>query len=338
MHLVELLAYRSIPAAGVSIGVTQRCPLHCDHCSTNSTMQSQQLPANILKQFVDTFELGDRPAIMALSGGEALLRPGLVTRLALSARRSGVRSSVLSGLFFAKHGDIPPAIDTAIRAVDHFSVSIDAFHEREVDRTHVFSVLSYCLDLGKSLSVHVMGVGADDPYIEEAVTAVRARFGRHIPMLVNTVSSFGRASGWLQRKNLANDNAASEANPCTMAAWPVVGFDGVVAACGNDHLIGRVPAHLRLGDIHTDSWQTIRTRVVERNMLRALRVFGPQYLSQRCASGQNGSRGYCDTCIRFTDNDGAFFDRVDELMQKQSMTQVEQEVTRIQQSFGTVNF
>ena len=101
MHLSELLSLRSIPAAGISIGITRRCPLSCAHCSTNSTMQSEQYPENIFTKFVNTFTEEHHPEIISMSGGEALLRPRLVQRLADISRGVGTRSSVLSGLFFA---------------------------------------------------------------------------------------------------------------------------------------------------------------------------------------------------------------------------------------------
>src|SRR5450631_489178 len=110
MHLVELLAWRNVPAAGVSIGLTRRCPLHCAHCSTNSTMTSEEHAAGMFERFVDSFNEANRPEILSMSGGEAMLRPALVRSLAEGARRVGTRSSVLSGLFFARQRRIPPAI------------------------------------------------------------------------------------------------------------------------------------------------------------------------------------------------------------------------------------
>lgn len=41
MYLSELLSYRAIPAAGISIGITRKCPLHCAHCSTRSSLDSE---------------------------------------------------------------------------------------------------------------------------------------------------------------------------------------------------------------------------------------------------------------------------------------------------------
>lgn len=297
MHLVEMLARRAVPAAGVSVGITRRCPLSCAHCSTSSTMQSEQSRPELFNRFVDTFTEASHPEFMAMSGGEALLRPALVKNLALKARASGTKSSVLSGLFFARKPGIPKSVKSAIDAVDHFSVSMDAFHEREVPRSNVFTVLNQLLDEGKHLSLHIAGESEDDPYLDDLVNLVQKRFGKRIPMMVNTLSPFGRAKTFFIQ-TASPSTKTVEASPCTMAAWPVVGFDGVVAACGNDNLIGRVPSHLRLGDIRIHSWADIRSRCVDNAMQIALRTYGPEYLQTKFGSqGKTSCKGYCDTCI-----------------------------------------
>lgn len=260
-------------------------------------MQSEQSRPELFNRFVDTFTEASHPEFMAMSGGEALLRPALVKNLALKARASGTKSSVLSGLFFARKPGIPKSIKSAIDAVDHFSVSMDAFHEREVPRSNVFTVLNQLLDEGKHLSLHIAGEREDDPYLDDLVNLVQKRFGKRIPMLVNTLSPFGRAKTFFIQ-TASPSTTTVEASPCTMAAWPVVGFDGVVAACGNDNLIGRVPSHLRLGDIRIHSWADIRSRCVDNAMQIALRTYGPEYLQTKFGSqGKTGCKGYCDTCI-----------------------------------------
>src|SRR6188508_1920112 len=134
LHLVELLALRPVPAAGVSLALTRRCPLSCAHCATRSTMSSEEGPAELFVGFVDSFGPDDRPEVLAISGGEAFLRPALVRELAERASLVGCRTMALSGMFWASERRIPPAIRRAIDALDHFSVSLDVFHELEVRR------------------------------------------------------------------------------------------------------------------------------------------------------------------------------------------------------------
>lgn len=342
MHLIEMLALRAVPAAGVSIGVTRRCPLSCAHCSTSSMPRSEQLPASILKLFVDTFSPDAHPHFMAMSGGEALLRPELVRSLACRARQSGTRSSVLSGLFFARNGRIPKPIQAAVDAVDHFSVSMDVFHEREVPRHHVFSILSILLDQGKHLSMHIAGLQEADPYVDQLVLQVRSRFGDRIPMLVNTLSAFGRAREFIVRLASGSESCnTAEPNPCTMAAWPVVSFDGVVAACGNDNLIGRVPEHLKIGDIRTDSWADIHARCTQGHMPKALRTYGPEYLRARFgaspAARLKSCSGYCDTCINLR-HDHVLQENVRIHFNKESTHSLSNSVTQLQLEMGAVGF
>lgn len=337
MHLIEMLAHRAVPAAGVSIGITRRCPLSCAHCSTSSTMLSEELPAEIFSRFVDSFSVQSHPRFMAMSGGEALLRPQLVKSLALKARESGTKSSVLSGMFFARQSVIPNKVKAAIQAVDHFSVSMDEFHEREVPRSNVFRVIRELLDAGKHLSIHIAGRDQHDPYPDELTSAVRRSFGDHVPMLVNTLSPFGRAKTFVIR-NRRSSKQESDANPCTMAAWPVVGFDGVVAACGNDNLIGCVPSHLKLGDIRVDGWQDIKTRCETQSLPMALRTYGPEYLLNRFdKSSTLCGGGYCDTCIQL-EKKIELRNAVTELMHSPGAVALSNAVVGLQVEMGAVEF
>lgn len=303
-------------------------------------MESEESPGDIFAAFVDSFSLECHPRFMAISGGEALLRPQLVKKLALRARNSGTKSSVLSGMFFAKKTTVPKPIHAAILAVDHFSVSMDEFHEREVPRSNVFAVLSNLLDCGRDLSIHIAGRNASDPYLDDLVKCIQQRFGNRIPMLVNTLSPFGRANTFMIKLPEKRVDKAGSKNPdpCTMAAWPVVGFDGVVAACGNDNLIGCVPSHLRLGDIRVDRWADIQARCKESPFLIALRTYGPEYLQRNFGEpGALSSIGYCNTCIRLHNN-VEMHKLVGEHMRRPSSRALGDAVVEMQVEMGAVAF
>ncbi|KIG18377.1 hypothetical protein DB30_00662 [Enhygromyxa salina] len=306
-------------------------------------MASEEHPAELFIRFVKTFTPDSHPQILAMSGGEALLRPTLVRQLAERAREAGTRSSVLSGLFFASSARIPPSILAAIRAVDHFSVSLDVFHERQVARADVFRVLDALLGEGVDLSLHIVGRSPDDPYLEDVIGDVRRTYADTIPMLVNLTAAFGRARAWLTRK-LPDRPAVIDANPCAMAAWPVVGFDGTIVACGNDDALDQRPAHLRLGHASVDDWATIRARSLESAMLRAIRLYGPKYVAATLGSGLGsgpgsgpGCSGYCDTCMSLPE-DPVVAPRVAERMAKPSTSIVEAEAAKLIHRAGALGF
>jgi pyruvate-formate lyase-activating enzyme len=337
LHLVELLARRTVPAAGVSIGLTRRCPLSCAHCATNSTTSSEEIAADVLLRFVGTFGHDDPPEVLAMSGGEPLLRPRLVRELAERAHDVGCRSTVLSGLFFARSGRIPPAIRAAIDEVDHFSVSLDVFHEREVPRANVLRVLEAVLARGTDVSIHVVGLDADDPYLEDVTSEVRRVFDDRVPMFVNTVSAFGRAQAWhTDAPRVAP--SAFDADPCMLAAWPLVGWDGTITACGNEDVVdGPVPSHLRLGHAGADDWPTVQARARTSSIIRAIRLFGPEYLADRLQDEPLVSDGYCSTCMRLPD-DPRLLARVREMMQRPALAPLEAVAATLQQRAGAVAF
>ena len=320
MHLDEILAIRSVPLAGISMGLTRRCPLSCAHCSTESTRTSEQHDAAIFLRFVESFTQKDRPELISMSGGEALLRPRLVEKLANKARRVGTRSSVLSGFYFANQEKIPANIEWAIRSLDHFSVSMDIFHEAEVPRDNSFRTLETILDYGIDCSLHLVGTGPEDSYIEDVTNAVKARFGSSLPILVNSLSWFGRARGWMKAPDGTDQQAGPM--PCMMAAWPVVSFDGTVLACGNDDAIVRLPDHLVLGHAGKDSWQVIRERSQTSAHLRAIRLYGPEFIKERILGGKASCDGYCETCMKLP-SDAQAQETVSEAMAGQNIATME---------------
>jgi pyruvate-formate lyase-activating enzyme len=337
LHLVDYLALRAIPAAGISLALTRRCPLSCAHCATNSTFSSEEAPADMFTRFVDTFTVDDHPQVLAISGGEAFLRPALLQDLAERAALVGCKTAALSGMFWAKSKRIPPPIKRAIDSLDHFSCSLDVFHEKEVRRADVYRALDTLLSEGKDVSMHLVGLDADDPYLAERTEEIRDLFDGRVPMLVNAVNSYGRAADWLEREDL-DDDQPIEANPCALAAWPLIAFDGTAVACGNDDVVdGPAPAHLRLGHADIDSWATIRARTLTSNMLRAIRTFGPEYLNERHGSGTISCEGYCATCRQFPD-DPALVTRVEEMMERPSGALMEEHVVALQRHAGGTAF
>lgn len=338
MHLADYLAIRAVPAGGVSLALTRRCPLNCAHCATNSTTTSEEAPAELFVRFVDSFTAEEHPEVLAISGGEAFLRPALVQDLAERAALVGCRTAALSGMFWASARRIPPPIKRAIDALDHFSVSLDVFHEREVRREDVYGVLETLLSEGKDVSVHIVGLDADDPYLVERTEEVRRVFDGRVPMLVNCVNAVGRALDWLDKADVSVGPRTSDPEPCTLAAWPLVAFDGTVVACGNDDVVdGPAPPHLRLGHAGVDGWATIKRRALASSMLRAIRAFGPEYMVDRQGSGVLTCDGYCSTC-QLMSSDVLLETRVEEMMAGPTARIVEDQILALQQDAGPLSF
>jgi pyruvate-formate lyase-activating enzyme len=309
MDLTDFLAVRSVPFAGVFLGVTRRCPLHCAHCSTNSMMSSGEPDDAWLRLLVSSFTPDDRPEVLFLSGGEPLLRAGLVADLAERARAVGTKVAMITGAYFAE-GPTPPALQRAMDAVDLLSVSIDEYHEQEVSRAAVFDLVERRLEAGRLANLQTVGSSSDDPYLVELVADVEARFGHRLPVLVGQLGPAGRGAA-LFDGGASGEDGVAVANPrrvrtqapvvvpapapCSFASWPVVTFDGTIAACCNQWVVdGPVPEHLRLGHASTTTWPQLRAAGERRAALRAIRVYGPEAIA---AGAGQATGGYCSTCV-----------------------------------------
>lgn len=301
MELAELMALRPVPGAGLLLTVTGRCPLHCAHCSTSATMASPEPDPARLLRFVDSFRPDAHPSVLMLTGGEPLLRPALSAELAAAARESGTRTALLTGAFFARDTrrgtvTVPREIRRAIASVDHFSVSLDTHHEREVPRRNAFAVVREVLDAGTAVSFHVTGTGPADPYLADVTAAIRAAFADRVPVLVNSVRRVGRAAAWATASHAPASEAPadpSSARPCAMAAWPVVAADGAVLACCNQSVVDRrpTPAHLLAGHIAQDDWPTVAARIRTAPTLRMIRAVGPVHMLHRFGPGAEARPG-----------------------------------------------
>ncbi|WP_395359186.1 radical SAM protein [Streptomyces sp. YH02] len=319
MDLAEFIGLRPVPCGGLLVALTRRCPLSCAHCSTNSSMEVSGEPdQRQLLDFIGSFGSDDRPEAVMLTGGEPLLLPELAARVTGLAQAKGSRVALLSGMFFARGGRVPDRIMRTISGLDHFSASLDVHHEREVPRADVLRALRAVLDAGVTASIHLTGTGTgagtgtcastgtgtgadtDDPYLVDVIAHVRRVFGSRMPMLVNEVRPLGRAAGIVRPTPPGPDD--SLAAPCALAAWPVVAFDGTVAACCNQWTVDRrpVPPHLRLGHIAEDDWPTVRARSLGSPVLRMLRAVGPRRLHARYETAP-APAGYCRSCHALAD-------------------------------------
>jgi hypothetical protein len=251
-------------------------------------------------RFIGSFTAAERPEVVALTGGEPLLRPAVVEEVAQRCHAVGTRVHVLTGMFFARGSRVPGRIREALLSVDHVAASLDRFHEAEVPRAAVFRVFAELVAQGQDVSLQVVGLDGQDPYVERLVQDVRREFRDRVPVLVSAVRPEGRARAWMPADGVPAHEAEPEPRPCTMAAWPVVCSDGRITACCNQKVVdGRGPAHLSLGHAATLGWPEIAARCRRDVVLRAIRSLGPPALSR--LAGTRACGGYCQTCHALAD-------------------------------------
>lgn len=293
MHLIEYLRARNKACTGLYFSITRRCPLSCAHCCSASSMGSEEFPGDPFLRLVATMTSQDRPDFLLITGGEPLLRPALVRDIADRAHEVGSKVVLVSGLFFATAPEISKPIQAALDVVDHFTISMDRFHQREVPRSAVFRVAEALLRQGKDVSFQIAAWNSSDPYLLATTEAITTAFGERIPALIVPLGPMGKARDLFDKDH---DEEAAADQPCNTASWPVVTYDGGIVGCCNQDVVDRPPpAHLSVGHAATDSWGTVRERILRDSALRAIRTFGPVAVARKLDPG-SACTGYCATC------------------------------------------
>ncbi|MEO9237746.1 MAG: radical SAM protein [Jatrophihabitantaceae bacterium] len=343
MHIADMLVRRPVPTAGLFLSLTRRCPLTCAHCSTNSMMSSEEHDEEIFRRFVDTFTEADHPEMVWLTGGEPLLRPQLVLDLVNACHRVGSKVAIITGLYYARaDGHIPKALIPALRAVDHVIVSQDIYHEVQIPRAHAFATVQTLLDFGQDVSFQVVGQNNSDPYLADVTSDIRTTFADRVPALVANLAPMGRGQSLLAAARMrpvtsSPNDAHRDAAPCTMAAWPVVGYDGAISACCQQRVIdGPIPDHLNLGNALTTGWPEVSRQLRQRSTLRAIRIIGPEKLVQDAGLPLSDC-GFCTTCI----HDGSRPEvsaQAEAMVASSGFAAVETEVVRLQVDAGPEYF
>ncbi len=309
-HLSDFQALASARAdrlAGLYVAVTRRCPLSCAHCSTRSSPHADERPIGPhLERFFASIASSTRPPprYIYFTGGEPLLHPALVTRLAAKARQFRARTHLISSGFFGKSARLAPALDTLLsRYIDGITFSWDVFHSEFLDFHHLCRAVKWCQERGLSVSIqHTYVPTADDPFV--------ACFGRELPGVPvfsspltrvgraadNNLVPLARATGDATRDADPGDNQSAD-SPCLVASWPVISYYGQIVACCNQSIIDAepdaVPAHLKLGTVFEDTWSDISARRAIHPTLDVIETRGPQ----ACYAGQDRpQRSQCDAC------------------------------------------
>ncbi len=300
MRVEDILNYRSDLAAGLYLALTQRCPLLCAHCSTNSSLLSPlELEEKDLLRFIGSIEPELAPKFILLTGGEPLLRTRLIHELVnlIEAHELPSKICILTGLYFAR-GLMPPSVREVLKRVDHVTASLDTFHEVFVTRERAFQCLKEIQAIGVDISLQLCSTQDNDPYIRELVDDSHKALGNSLSIFISKLQKQGRAQDLPTYNQISMSDLLPNISPCGFASWPVVSYSGNIVTCCNTEVVNHAkpPEHLILGHIHTSTWNSIHTKLLGDRMLRSIRTFGPLWLSGKGTCRQS----YCQTCHSLT--------------------------------------
>jgi hypothetical protein len=229
----------------VLLFITDRCPVGCAHCSVDSRADSPSISDfDLFEQIVDAICARPEVDVVGISGGEPFVeRRGL----AFAARRvadSGKDLVLYTSGVWAKSDETPAWIRDAVALASCVFLSTDAFHADQISDDQFIRAARAISGEGVPIVVQVLD---DELMVERAHGLLVAAFGGSWPehAEVNLIPPlpYGRGKTVFMR---GAGRPGHEFQPCTVAAAPVIRYDGRIAGCCNENVImGGGPAVLR---------------------------------------------------------------------------------------------
>ena len=127
----------------LGLSMTKACPLSCGHCSAATVPASMHgsvsIPsADVLRYCAEMPELARRGLTsISLTGGEPVLALDHVAALSRAAREAGIRTTLVTGLYWAAGAATRRKVIAALPCVDSWNISWDRFHAAEVKLANV---------------------------------------------------------------------------------------------------------------------------------------------------------------------------------------------------------
>ena len=232
MAAPDLVSLQRAGEHHLGLSLTKACPLSCGHCSA-ATVPAAMHPfvsipaAEIARYCAEMPELARRGLTsISLTGGEPVLALQHVAALSRAARDAGIRTTLVTGLYWAAGAGLRRKVIEALPCIDSWNISWDRFHAAEVKLANVAIAVREIAATGAALTVRV---AIDDPAPpeDEAMYDALVAALPDVEIVVQPVRPVGRAA---DRQATASGNRAAPAWPC-LSTGPLVMPDGSARPC-----------------------------------------------------------------------------------------------------------
>ena len=297
-------AFQRAAWSNLVLSVTQRCPLSCRHCITNST-NGAGLPVLAVEQAQAW--AAELPGLrraglthLTFTGGEPTLARAAVAVLAGAARDAGIATSIVTSGAFARSPAAATRCVDLLSDVRDWDFGYDVYHAEHLPLELFGAAVVAARDAGHPVSVRVCLGDAETSTLLERLSAI---CGPGVPIITQSVRRLGRA-GTLP--------GATHSHPPPAAcpsSGPLVREDGSVAPCcaglaypRRDHL------PFRFGNAVTDGLTAVWHAWREDQALRLMRLAGLTpvigWLRAKGLPAPSPAGDVCELCTGMWDRGG----------------------------------
>jgi pyruvate-formate lyase-activating enzyme len=288
--------------SSVSISLTQKCNIACEHCMPESGPDKQRLleAPRLLSWIAKLADYGT--SYLAFTGGEPFIVPDLLAEGSASAARFGMTVSVMTNAFWARTLALGEDRLRRFPDIQRIGISTDRFHWKHVPLDYVRNAIDAGKNLGRTVMVRAAYTASAAEEVDEILRQLATHRSRLDAFEAQPVIQIGRAQARLKEREFFDMGAAAFGR-CGVADTPTIDDQGsVFACCGPAMYMGRT-GRLCLGNIDREDVATIAARARANVALQTVRTFGPgrllRELEVRTGTPSPGpARHMCDLCKR----------------------------------------
>ena len=286
----------------VSISLTKKCNIACEHCMPESGPEQRRLleVARLLGWIEKLADFGT--TYLAFTGGEPFIVPDLLSAGSDLAAQRGMTVSVMTNAFWAKTVELGEARLRQFPALRRIGISTDRFHWKHVPIEYVRNAIDACRSQGRTVMVRAAYTASASEEVNEVLEQLETHRSRLDAFEAQPVIRIGRARSTLKERQFF-DMGRDAFGPCAVADTPTIDDQGnIFACCGPSMYMGR-SSRLCLGNIDLEDVPTIASRAESNLALQMVRTLGPGRLLGELEArvpGQSpgGSNHMCDLCQR----------------------------------------
>src|SRR3972149_174304 len=254
----------------LSISLTNRCPLKCEHCFINALPSKGddmdiKMVSNIASQLKD---LQGTITDIGITGGEPFMKPQEIKIISKAANRMGATVGVVSSGYWASSRIEAERIINEHEDISDYNVSTDVYHLKVVPLTNIKNAYEASKKNGKNVTIRFTEGYENLEKERLLLEEIRAFAGKDIHL--QSLIPFGRAEHLDKKFPFTRKKPPI---PC-LSNGPVICEDGTVLPCCNALIAVRKNHPLVLGNVATETLSTIYKKSSTNTLFHFLRLWG----------------------------------------------------------------
>lgn len=262
--------------ASVYISITDKCNLHCRHCSERGgTVLPDAYEEDVLN-WIDQIAYSKCAKNISFVGGEPFLCIEKLRNYIACASKKGLMTTVITNGYWATTQENAESIIKSIPGLSCITVSSDRYHLEFIDKEIINNLVKACLKLKVMININITAASKEEG---NEVKKIYEQFLKsNVQIIVSPMFYWGAATKLVIEKFKYLHSIGELRSYCEIRNHHIDSLGRVYACCGAT--LGNETNFLLLGNLKEESYDSIIKKRNCNPLFRFLDKSGPRGLAQ----------------------------------------------------------